>query len=346
MRRIMLALTVLVGALALLLPLTIGAQVQNQPPSAVDDLTAVTEGEAIAIDARANDSDPDGDPFLISALGGSPQGVVSITGGGTGISYDENFAVSPPGTPDEPGSANDTFTYTITDSHGAEATATVTVVVWNAGVDYAAVCSPLTVSDATVTPGQTITVAATAVTAGSTIHIELDGTSIGTTTSFNNGSFDVFSTTVTIPNGTSPGNHLLQAVQYISPTQPKGCPSQVASIEVAGAGPTCQGQPATIHVNNQNVIVGGPRNGRPYRGELNGTPGADVMVGTAGNDEFAARAGHDLICGLGGNDEMEAAGGNDTMTGGPGADKFIGGAGRDTATDFNAGEGDTKRSVP
>jgi hypothetical protein len=33
------------------------------------------------------------------------------------------------------------------------------------------------------------------------------------------------------------------------------------------------------------------------------------------------------------------------MTGGLGADGFVGGPGMDTATDFNAGEGDTQTGV-
>jgi hypothetical protein len=128
--------------------------------------------------------------------------------------------------------------------------------------------------------------------------------------------------------------------------------------------PTCNGVAATIFVNAQGVIVGGPNNGQTYQGKLNGTPGPDVIVGTSGPDEIAARAGDDLICardgndeieggpgndrifGEGGNDDMSGGRGNDTMTGGPGADKFRGGTGTDTATDFNAGEGDTKTGVP
>ncbi len=133
--------------------------------------------------------------------------------------------------------------------------------------------------------------------------------------------------------------------------------------EAPPAAPTCNGQTATIYVNAQGVIVGGPSNGQTYGGKLNGTPGNDVMVGTAGNDEFAARAGNDLICGGDGNDELEGgpgtdrlfgeagndvmAGGrgNDTMTGGLGADRFQGGAGSDTATDFTPAQGDTKTGV-
>lgn len=129
------------------------------------------------------------------------------------------------------------------------------------------------------------------------------------------------------------------------------------------SGPSCNGVAATIYVGADGRIVGGPDNGKPYRGKLNGTPAADVMAGTAGRDEFAARGGNDRLCGRegndelegggghdtlfgeGGNDELDAGGGNDTLTGGLGADKFMGGTGRDTATDFTPAQGDTKTGV-
>ncbi len=122
-------------------------------------------------------------------------------------------------------------------------------------------------------------------------------------------------------------------------------PLQFPTPEPGPPPPTCDGQTATIYVNAQNIIVGGPKNGQPYRGKLSGTPGNDVMVGTSGKDEIAARGGNDVICALEGKDEIEAGAGNDTMTGGAGADQFKGGAGTDTATDFSSAEGDTKRGV-
>ena len=142
------------------------------------------------------------------------------------------------------------------------------------------------------------------------------------------------------------------------------CDSGSYERAASAAAPSCNGVAATIYVNAQNVVVGGPNSGQPYAGKLNGTPGNDVMVGTAGNDEFSARGGRDVVCGRDGNDELEGgpgadrlfgeggndllAGerGNDEMTGGAGADKFVGGGGTDTATDFNAGQGDTKTGVP
>jgi hypothetical protein len=102
---------------------------------------------------------------------------------------------------------------------------------------------------------------------------------------------------------------------------------------------------------------------------LDGTDGTDIIFGKNGNDTINALAGNDLLCGgngvgtmsggLGddtldgakGNDELRGEAGkdilrggmgNDRLTGGTEGDFFNGGPGTDTATDFNAGEGDTK----
>ena len=70
---------------------------------------------------------------------------------------------------------------------------------------------------------------------------------------------------------------------------------------------------------------------------LTGSANADMIFGRKGSDTASAQGANDLLCG--GN-------GNDRLTGGPGADHFGGGSGTDTATDFNAGEGDTMAGIP
>ncbi len=104
-----------------------GYEALNQPPDAVDDTAGANEdGPAVAIDVLANDSDPDGDPFSITATGGSPAGLVTITGGGSGIDYDPNGQFESLAAGD---STTDTFTYTIADTFGATDTATVTITI-------------------------------------------------------------------------------------------------------------------------------------------------------------------------------------------------------------------------
>ena len=59
-----------------------------------------------------------------------------------------------------------------------------------------------------------------------------------------------------------------------------------------------------------------------------------------------ARKGSDTVIAQGANDLMCAANGNERLTGGLGADHFGGGLGTDTATDFEAGQGDTRGTSP
>src|ERR687897_951797 len=85
-------------------------------------------------------------------------------------------------------------------------------------------------------------------------------------------------------------------------------------------------------------------------GDLNGTVVVRVISGSAANntltgsanaDMIFARKGSDTLSAQGANDLMCAGNGNDKLTGGLGADHFGGGSGTDTATDFNASQGDT-----
>ena len=78
----------------------------------------------------------------------------------------------------------------------------------------------------------------------------------------------------------------------------------------------------------------------------NGTAGADMIFGKTGADVLNGFGSIDLLCGAEGDDTLNGAEGADTMTGGLGADRFRGGKGTDTATDFNAAQGDTKVGIP
>jgi len=77
--------------------------------------------------------------------------------------------------------------------------------------------------------------------------------------------------------------------------------------------PMCNGQAATIYVNAEGIIVGGPDNGKLYKHKLEGTSGVDVIVGTSDKDDIDAKAGNDVVCGGGANDVLEGAGGNDHL---------------------------------
>lgn len=90
----------------------------NGAPSAADDVATVDyESSANLIDVLANDSDPDNDTLIITAVSTPAHGSVEITAGG--ISY----------TPMAGYSGADSFTYTISDGRGGSATASVAVTV-------------------------------------------------------------------------------------------------------------------------------------------------------------------------------------------------------------------------
>ena len=114
----------------------------NDAPDAVNDSATVAEDSgANAIDVLANDSfTPDaGETLSISATTNGAHGTVTITGGGTGLTY----------TPDADYFGPDSFTYTISDGNGGTDTATVTINVTavndppvaNAGPDQIAECT-------------------------------------------------------------------------------------------------------------------------------------------------------------------------------------------------------------
>lgn len=73
--------------------------------------------------------------------------------------------------------------------------------------------------------------------------------------------------------------------------------------------------------------------GSNQRDVLRGSNGIDMLFGMGGNDALRGLGASDLLCG---------GTGNDSLTGGLGGDFFSGGPGTDTATDFNAAQGDKK----
>jgi len=113
----------------------------DDPPTAVDDAATVSEDSgANAINVLANDTDTDGGPKSVASVTQPANGVVAITGGGSGLTYTPNadYCNQPPGT------TLDTFTYTLTP--GAT-TATVTVTVTCVDDAPVAVADSATVSE-------------------------------------------------------------------------------------------------------------------------------------------------------------------------------------------------------
>jgi len=89
----------------------------NDDPVAVADSAATDEDTPVNIDVRSNDSDVDGDALVVIAVTQGAHG--SVTNNGDNVTYSpaSNF------------NGNDSFTYTISDSHGGTATANVSVTI-------------------------------------------------------------------------------------------------------------------------------------------------------------------------------------------------------------------------
>lgn len=84
----------------------------------------------------------------------------------------------------------------------------------------------------------------------------------------------------------------------------------------ASQGYECDGQPATIVVEEEGVLTVG-------------TDGDDVIVGTFGDDQIDGGLGNDTICGHAGDDVLTGGPGNDHIQGGNGTDQVLGGDGDD-----------------
>jgi VCBS repeat-containing protein/CshA-type fibril repeat protein len=96
--------------------LPVQLEVANPPPVAQGDGAATAGDTPVIIAALANDSDPDGDVLLVSAVGTAGHGTVVINPNGT-VTY----------TPDSGFTGTDSFTYTASDGQGGTSTATITV---------------------------------------------------------------------------------------------------------------------------------------------------------------------------------------------------------------------------
>lgn len=90
----------------------------NSAPIAVNDQVGIVKGQGININVLGNDSDPEGDSLRVTAVTQGSMGDVSINSDGT-VRYQHR-----PGS-----SGDDSFTYTITDTAGNTATATVIVTI-------------------------------------------------------------------------------------------------------------------------------------------------------------------------------------------------------------------------
>ncbi len=90
----------------------------NDPPVAINNTATTLPATAVTLNVLANDSDVDGNTFLLTSNTNPANGTVTCTAAGS-CTYTPNVGFT----------GTNTFNYTITDSAGATATATVTITV-------------------------------------------------------------------------------------------------------------------------------------------------------------------------------------------------------------------------
>lgn len=108
----------------------------NDAPDAVNDTENTDQDTAINISVLANDTDVEGDSFTVTAVTQGTNGTVVIEADNT-ITY----------TPDSAFSGSDSFTYTVTDEHGASSIGTVNVGVAFVNLAPEAVADAYTVAE-------------------------------------------------------------------------------------------------------------------------------------------------------------------------------------------------------
>lgn len=89
----------------------------NNPPTAVDDSATASGGAAVTVQVLDNDSDADGDAIVVTAVTQGSHGSVSFTASDVTYAPEAGYV------------GDDSFTYTVGDGRGGEATATVNVTV-------------------------------------------------------------------------------------------------------------------------------------------------------------------------------------------------------------------------
>ncbi|WP_150296915.1 Ig-like domain-containing protein [Salipiger aestuarii] len=94
----------------------------NTAPTAVDDVYATSLYTSQTVDPTLNDTDPEGDPLTVTAVGEADFGSVTLNADGT-VTYTSDS--TPDGYTD--GSFYDTFTYSVSDGNGGESEANVSV---------------------------------------------------------------------------------------------------------------------------------------------------------------------------------------------------------------------------
>jgi Bacterial Ig domain/RTX calcium-binding nonapeptide repeat (4 copies) len=265
----------------------------NKLPIAIDDSVTTHRDTAVNIKVLANDSDPDGDPLILTVLTNGAGGKAEINHNGTVDKADDFITYHPHSDFWE----TDSFTYQVDDSRGGTATATAILKFENK--------LPIAIDDSATTDQVTrVNIKVLANDSdpdGDPLIFTVLTNGVGGKAEINlNGTVDKTDDFITYqPHG-----------DFIGPD------SFTYQLDDSHGGTATATVKLTV-----NPVINPPI--APLL--LNGTPHADTLTGAEGNDTINGDAGDDFIDGKGGNDLINGGLGN--------LDRIFGGAGDDSITD-------------
>jgi Ca2+-binding RTX toxin-like protein len=266
----------------------------NDLPNATDDMFSTDEDIALNGSVLGNDSDVEG-PLAVSLAAGPANGSLALN-------FDGIFTYTP--TADFNGT--DAFSYIVTDSDGAIASATVTIDVIPVNDPPIVGNEIWAVSSASALSLDTSTLLANdADPEGSPLAV----TGVGNAS---NGTVGLAGTTVTYTAG-APG-----PARFEYTVADSGGASSTGIVSVTNVQVTAGAD--TIDISGLGAS----------HSLIDGGNGNDAITGGAGIDQLIGGAGSDTLAGGAGIDSLSGGAGNDTLDGGTGADALTGGTGNDT----------------
>ncbi|MDF1586449.1 Ig-like domain-containing protein [Marinimicrococcus flavescens] len=313
----------------------------NQAPVAGNDRFYALQDKPLSASLAsllANDRDEDGDTLTITSVQDAVSGTVELVDGKVVFTPEAGFA----------GEAS--FTYTVADGKGGEATGSVTVtvrpqpnrapvaandsVIIAAGVAATIAAATLLANDADA-DGDTLSI--TSVTAGTGGTVELDGENVIFTPA--DGFTGEASFTYTVSDGKGGTSEAAVTVMVEASNPYEGWTMGTAGDDVL-RGEFFRANKIYGDAGD-DVIRGGMRadelDGGDGDDEIHGGFGSDILKGGDGDDALHGGNGKDQLFGGEGDDELHGGNGDDLLEGGAGDDYLYGGNGKDRLI---GGEGD------
>ncbi|WP_147408722.1 Ig-like domain-containing protein [Kushneria sinocarnis] len=238
-------------------------------------------------------------------------------------------------------SADDTFSYTISDGHGGTATATLAVHVTGSAHDSVPTAADFSVAlTATSVKNDVVYID---LAASGRLHDSESGTDLGViiTALPTHGALYSGTTAVTAADVLAgkvfdahtltynPADQKATLLGFLPLGDPGPRSDAFSFATVDGSGQHSESHTVTLNSPSLLGIGAGASVNVVSGSNIAGTTGDDLELGTSGNDILTGGDGNDLLFGHGGNDTLKGDSGSDRLHGGAGNDTLFGGSGDD-----------------